>query len=69
MFNMQAFQSFVSNPGQFFAQQGIPQDIKTPGDAIQYLLNSGKLSQADYNNLQAQARQLQNSPMFKQFFK
>lgn len=69
MFNMQAFQAFVTNPRQFFAKQGLPGNVQTPQDAIQYLMNTGRISQADYSNLLTQAKQIQDSPMFQQLIK
>lgn len=55
------------NPAQFISQMsGIDiQKYQNPNDAIQYLLNTGKVTQAQVNN----AMQMRNNPMFKQLFK
>lgn len=68
MSNMIAeFQNFMRNPMQYMAQRGmnIPQEyMQNPQQAIQYLMNSGRLSQDDFNRLQQQALQIQR--MMKQ---
>ena len=49
---MEQFGSFQQNPMQFMAQRGlnIPQEYAAdPDGAIQYLMNSGKLTQQQYN--------------------
>lgn len=49
---MQQYGSFQQNPMQFMAQRGlnIPQQYAAdPDGAIQYLMNSGKLTQQQYN--------------------
>ena len=63
------FQNFLRSPGQYLQQMGVPQNINTPQGAIQYLMDTGKLSQADYNRFLSQAQQIQNNPAFKQMFK
>ena len=65
------FQSFMSNPVQFMVQRklNIPQQyINDPQSAIQYLMNTGKLSQEQYNWAVKQANQLQNNPEFMKTF-
>ena len=68
--NMQAFMQFMQNPAAFFQQRGLqmpPQNaMNSPADLIQYMMNSGGISQAQYNNAAAQAKQLQNNPQFMQ---
>ena len=67
---MQQFQQFRQNPMQFMMQRnmGIPQQYQNdPRGAIQYLMNSGRVSQEQYNAANRMARQIQNNPMFKQF--
>jgi hypothetical protein len=64
------FQQFMGNPAQFLMQNrlNIPQQyMNNPNDAVQYLMNSGKLNQQTYNYLNNIAGQIQNTPMFKQF--
>ena len=68
--NMQTFMQFMQNPAAYFQQRGMqmpPQSaMRSPSDMIQYMMNSGGISQAQYNNAAAQAKQLQNNPQFMQ---
>lgn len=68
--SMQAFMQFMQNPAAFFQQKGMqvpPQNaLKSPQDMIQYMMNSGGISQQQYNDAAAQAKQLQNNPQFMQ---
>ncbi len=68
--NMQAFMQFMQNPAAFFQARGMqmpPQNaMNSPADMIQYMMNSGGISQQQYNNAAAQAKQLQNNPQFMQ---
>ena len=70
MNNMQAFMQFMQNPAGFFQARGMqmpPQSaMRSPADLIQYMMNSGGISQQQYNNAEMQARQLQNNPQFMQ---
>lgn len=67
---MQSFMQFMQNPAAFFQQRGMripPQNaMNSPADMIQYMMNSGGISQQQYNNAAAQAKQLQNNPQFMQ---
>ena len=66
------FRQFMGNPMGYVMQKnmGIPQEyMKNPDEAIQYLMNTGKLTQQQYNELNKTAKQIQNNPMFKQFIK
>ena len=66
------FQQFMGNPMGYVMQKnmGIPQEyMNNPDEAIQYLMNTGKLTQQQYNELNKTAKQIQNNPMFKQFIK
>ena len=67
---MQAFMQFMNNPAAFFQARGMqmpPQNaLKSPQDMIQYMMNSGGISQAQYNSAAAQAKQLQTNPQFMQ---
>lgn len=68
---MNGFRGFMQNPTQAMLQNkfGIPQQfMNDPNGAIQYLLNSGKISQAQYNQIKQMADQLKNDPSFKQMF-
>ena len=66
----QAFMHFVQNPVAYFQQRGLkmpPQEaMQNPNSLIQYMLNSGGVSQEQYNAAAAQARQLQQNPQFMQ---
>ena len=66
---MNKFKGFMNNPMQFMMQSklNIPQEYQNdPNGAIQYLMNSGQLSQAQYNEANRMAKQIQNNPMFQQ---
>lgn len=73
MFNpmqmMNMFNQFKGNPMQTLSQFGVPQNMSNPSEIIQHLMNSGKMSQQQFNQLQQMAGQLQNNPQFKQMFK
>lgn len=66
---MNMFNQFRGNPMQILSQFGVPQSMNNPSQVIQYLMNSGKMSQQQYNQLQQMAGQMQNNPQFKQMFK
>ena len=73
MINIQAlfnaYTQFKQNPDKVFQQLNIPNEYRnSPQGAIQYLMNNGKITQEMYNNANNQLRQLQNNPMFKQYF-
>ena len=54
-------QQFMSNPGQVLNQMGIPVNMQNnPQAIIQHLMDTGKLSQQQYTQLQQQAKQLQS---------
>lgn len=62
------FQQFMSNPQQAISRMGIPQQYaRDPNGMIQYLMNSGKITQQQYNQAQSMARQL--GPQLQQMFK
>ena len=67
---MQSFMQFVQNPGAFFQSRGMqmpPQSaMQSPNSLIQYMMNSGGVSQQQYNQAAQQARQLQGNPQFMQ---
>lgn len=61
------FQSFMSNPIQFMAQRklNIPQQyLNNPNGAIQYLMNSGRITQDQYDKAVNMSNQLQKDPNF-----
>lgn len=58
---MQQFQTFQQNPMQFLMSRNIniPQQyMNNPREAIQYLMNSGRMSQANLNQLTQMASQM-----------
>lgn len=64
-----AYTQLMQNPNQFLQKMNIPIEYSNdPQGAIQYLMNNGKITQADYNNANNQLKQLQNNPMFSQLF-
>lgn len=64
-----AYTQLMQNPNQMLSQMGIPKEFQnSPQNAIQYLMNNGKISQAQYNNANNQLKQMQNNPLFKQLF-
>lgn len=68
---MQRFQKMKQNPAQYVMQNyGIDSSIANNPDAIiQKYMREGRLSQAQYNYARQMAMQMQNNPMFSQFFK
>lgn len=69
---MGQFQNFFKNPMQFLMQKklNLPQNInpmQNPQAAIQHLMNSGQLSQEQFNQLKQTAKQIQSNPQFQQF--
>lgn len=67
----QQFQGFLQNPTQFLIQRNLglsKEMLKNPDQAIQYLMNSGKITQEQYNQAVRQANQLKNNPQFQQIF-
>ena len=61
------FSQFMRNPMQMISQRipGIPQGMNDPNQIIQSLMNSGRMSQEQYNQLSQVARQIQNNPQFR----
>ena len=58
---MQQFAEFQKNPFQFLVQKNvqIPQEYQQdPKGAVQYLLNNGKMSQNQFNQLNSIANQM-----------
>ena len=54
------FGRFMRNPGQALSQAQIPgQMANDPNQIIQYLLDSGKVSQGNYNKAAQMAKELQ----------
>ena len=64
---MNLYQRMRSNPAQMLSQRfNFPQNMNMsdPGAILQYLLNSGQVSQAQVNN----AMSMRNNPMIQQIF-
>ena len=67
-----SFQGFMRNPMQMLTQKklNIPQNIQNnPQAIVQHLMNSGQMSQQQFNQLQSMAKQIQGNPQFMQIFK
>ena len=65
------FRGFVQNPMLFFLRQklNIPQDaFQNPQQTVQNLMNSGKMTQQQFNSLQQAARRIVGDPQFTQIF-
>ncbi len=64
-------QQFRGNPMQFMMQNNlnIPQQYANdPNKAIQYLMDSGKMTQEQYNQLNQMAGNIQRNPMVGRMF-
>ncbi len=63
------FNGFMQNPAQMLQQMGLPADaLKNPQATIQQLMNSGKMNQQQYNQLQQMANSITQNPAFAQMF-
>ena len=63
IFNL--YNQLRSNPMQILSKRfNLPQNMNNPQEIIQYLLNTGQISQNQVN----QAMQMRNNPMFRQLF-
>lgn len=68
---MAQLQGFVQNPVQFFLQRrmNLPEGaLQNPQAAVQSLLNSGQMTQQQFNQLQSMAKQIQQNPQFAKMF-
>lgn len=60
------YQTFMQNPMALLQRRfNLPAGLQNPNDIIQYLLNSGQVSQQQVN----QAMQLQKNPAITNLFK
>lgn len=58
---MRMYAQFKQNPGQVFDRLSIPQEYRNdPQNAIQYLIDNGRINQSDYDNMCNRIRQMQN---------
>lgn len=58
---MSEFGSFMQNPATYLLQKriNIPQQyMNNPRDAVQYLMNQGRMTQEQFNRLSEMARQM-----------
>ena len=62
---MDLYNQMQQNPVQFLSRRfNLPQNLNSPNDIIQHLLNSGQVTQSQVNN----AMQISNNPMFRKMF-
>jgi hypothetical protein len=68
---MSEFQKLAANPQRYVMEHyGIPENIASDPNAIlQNLMNSGRISQNQYNTARTMASQIQRNPMFDQMMK
>ena len=60
------YQQFRANPMQMLAKKyNLPNNLNDPNEIIQYLLNSGQITQQQVN----QAMQMRNNPVIQQLMK
>lgn len=58
-----------NNPAAILGKRfKLPQNLNTPDDIIQYLMNTGQVTQSMYNEANATAQQLKNNPQFQSLF-
>ena len=58
-----------NNPAAVLGKRfNIPQNMNNPNDIIQYLMNTGQVSQSAYNQANDFANQLKNNPQFQSMF-
>jgi len=65
------FKGFIQNPARFMMQRKMglsPDAFQNPQAAVQQLMNSGQLSQQQFNALQQAANKITQNPMFRQMF-
>ena len=56
--NLQMIMQAMQNPGNVLRQLNLPQNM-TPQQAIENLMNTGRMSQQQYNQLRQMAEQIQ----------
>lgn len=65
-----ALQGALMNPTPFLSKMGISQDmLNNPQMAVQNLMNSGRMSQEQFNSLRQTAMQIQQLPQFRSLFR
>lgn len=64
-----SFKQFKSNPAQMLSGLNLPENLMNdPKAAVQHLMNSGQMSQQQFNQLSNMANQLANNPQFMYMF-
>ena len=64
-----ALQGALQNPMAILSQMGLSQSaLQNPQQAVQQLMNSGRMSQDQFNSLRQTAMQIQQAPQFQQMF-
>ena len=58
---MQQFSEFMRNPYQMLNKMGVPQNIKDPASMIQYMMDTGKINQSQYNQARQMAQAFQGT--------
>ena len=62
-----SFKGFMENPMQMMSGMNIPKNMmNNPNEVIQYLMNSGRMNQSQYNQLKQMAGQIQKNTQFQQ---
>jgi len=66
---LSGFQNFMRDPAQMLKQTGLPADaLKNPQATVQQMMNSGKINQQQFNQLQQMANNITQNPIFRQMF-
>lgn len=55
---MQMYSQVMKNPQAFLKQIGIPENINNPQEAVQHLLQSGRINQQQINQAQMMAQKI-----------
>ena len=56
---MMQFKQFMNDPMGMLSKMGVPSGMRNPQDIIQHLMDTGRLTQDQYAQLQSQAKQFQ----------
>lgn len=59
---LQQYNQFMQNPSGMLTKMGIPQNLDNPQSIMQFLMDTGRVSQADYNKARMMAQQFQGIP-------
>ena len=64
------YSGFMNNPVQTLLQNNvnIPQNMQNPQSIVQHLMDSGQMTQQQFNQLQDIAKRIQQNPRFVQMF-